>query len=241
MSRRALRQCLEDAFSENRLGAYRSKTDHEDEPCEVYLWNMELCEALYPALNAAEVGVRNELDKAISSYRDNNWWFSDGELLGEQEFGTYDKVKARLQDDDHPIEHPQRGHYVADLSFGFWTGLLHSFYEKNQRLWPTLLTEDSCYTPFAGAPKTLQNRQDFFKRVNSIRKLRNRVFHHEPVWNRDTLDKDYKTILEVIGWVKPELKNVFEEFCRFPEVYEGNRCSDRVRRVTETFTEDDVT
>lgn len=242
MTRRDLSRCLENAFSRERLGPYRSQTNSRFEACQAYFWNLDLCESLYPVLNAVEVVVRNELDETIASYTGNSWWFSDASLLGGHELDSYEKVHNRLNRESYPVENPTRGHYIADLPFGFWTGLLHSFYERDQKLWPTLLTNASNRQPFGEAPNTLQNRQDFFKRIDSVRKLRNRVFHHEPVWNRDSLTEDYSTSLQVIGWVEPDLEDAFREFCRFQDVYEGGAGStDRIGQIMQLFEENGAT
>jgi hypothetical protein len=39
-------------------------------------------------------------------------------------------------------------------------------------------------------------------RLQRIKKLRNRVFHHEPVWKHNVL-YEYKNVVEVIGYINP--------------------------------------
>ncbi len=238
MNHRDFHDCLERAFSSERLNPYQERTQNKQEACQAYFWNLALCESLYPVLNAVEVVVRNELDECIAELRGNQWWFRDDDLLGPKENKTVEKTHQRLTDEDSPIETPRRGHYIADLSFGFWTGLLHKYYERGQTLWPTLLTGSVDRSPFPKAPKKLRKRQAFFVRVDKIRRLRNRVFHHEPLWNRDNLEDDYQTILEVIGWVDSDLETALSHFCRFPAVYEdGWDSNGRVRQIAALFEE----
>ena len=42
-------------------------------------------------------------------------------------------------------------------------------------------------------------------RLNSIRELRNRVFHHERIIHWKDLDAQHAGILQLIGWISPEL------------------------------------
>jgi len=61
-------------------------------------------------------------------------------------------------------------------------------------------------------------------KVNSIRKLRNRIFHHEAVtWNLDVI-KDYENeILEAINWLNKDLINWMGDLNHLERVIEENR------------------
>jgi hypothetical protein len=82
------------------------------------------------------------------------------------------------------------GHVVAELSFGFWTGLLANRYHA--RLWEPALRRS-----FPLLPPGV-TRRSLHRRVESVRRLRNRVAHHEPVFGRD-LAGDHRDILELLG------------------------------------------
>jgi hypothetical protein len=57
-----------------------------------------------------------------------------------------------------------------------------------------------------------------FARLKAINTLRNRLFHHEPVWNGhniastaqafDKIKSEYTNITEVLGWMSPEIKGL---------------------------------
>jgi hypothetical protein len=97
-----------------------------------------------------------------------------------------------LIDDEKPVEN---GRLVAELNFGFWVGVLGPKYENS--LWRQTLRK-----AFPYRPKGVE-RQDVQKPLNAIRRLRNRVMHHERILDRD-LVADHDLILTIIGWVCPE-------------------------------------
>jgi hypothetical protein len=52
-------------------------------------------------------------------------------------------------------------------------------------------------------------------RWKRIRDLRNRVFHHERIIHWTDLDAQHTAILEVIGWITPELRQMVLALDRF--------------------------
>lgn len=83
------------------------------------------------------------------------------------------------------------GRVVAELSFGFWTGL---FGPKYADLW-----RDHLVKVF---PRRSLQRAEVQARLNSIRKLRNRVAHHETILYRP-LQRDANQIFDTLSWMSP--------------------------------------
>jgi hypothetical protein len=73
-------------------------------------------------------------------------------------------------------------------------------------------------TSFPKVPKRLRRRHIIYKRYNQLRQLRNRVFHHETIWNRVTLASDYHKLCEAITWISPEMADACEIVDRFEHV-----------------------
>ena len=72
-------------------------------------------------------------------------------------------------------------------------------------------------------PRSIRSRDTLYRRFDKIRALRNRVFHHEPIWNRDDLLQCHDEIVEYIGYVNPTLRGVVDLTDRFATVYDdGN-------------------
>ncbi len=101
---------------------------------------------------------------------------------------------------------------VAELTFGFWITLLDRRYERV--LWPRLLR-----SAFPHMPAAIRQRQTLSKRFDDIRKLRNRVFHHEPILNRPNLIQEHAAIIDAIGWISPAMKEMTKAIDRFPAVH----------------------
>lgn len=101
---------------------------------------------------------------------------------------------------------------VAELSFGFWTTLLNRKYEGI--FWPRLLEET-----FPHLVASKRTRATLSKRFEKIRRLRNRVFHHEPIWKFEDLETRHSEILETLGWINRELERTVTMIDRFPTIY----------------------
>jgi hypothetical protein len=75
---------------------------------------------------------------------------------------------------------------------------------------------------FPYAPVALQYRSRIHERFNTIRLLRNSVFHHEPVYDNPDLFQKHTDIIDAIGWVSPTTQSSVRYFDRFPIVYSGS-------------------
>lgn len=171
-----------------------------------------LSEALYPTLQTLEVALRNTVHQAASSAYNNSLWF-DGPNTPLQRFEREAVVTAKdyLARRHKPIED---GRVVAELNFGFWTSLFNRRYE--QVLWPRMLQP-----AFPHMPRRLRTRRNLSNRFNDIRKLRNRVFHHERIIHLQELSRVHTEIIEAIGWISPTLQAFVCKIDRFPHVH-GN-------------------
>lgn len=200
------------AVMNDRLKPYQTNglTD-EDAICN-YLWNLRLCESLYPSLQTFEIGLRNALHNALTfRFGQADWYNSPKQFLAHDEMKSIDIAKDSLVRAGKLIE---PGRLVAELRFGFWAALFHRRYEHAaSRLWPQLLPR-----VFPLRPKTHFRRDHFAPRIESIRKLRNRAFHHERIthWN---LPRHHAELIETIGWISPALQHAVEAIDRFPAVY----------------------
>ncbi len=196
--------------SAKRINSYRQPSDTPIDTLGRYMWNVELCASLYAPLQNLEIAFRNHLHNAISKHEGTPDWFWESPcILTYREKNQFDNTIDSLRRIGGRIDADR---VVAELTFGFWTSLLDRRYERI--LWPSLLK-----TTFPHIPRALRTRQDVSKRFNSIRKLRNRVFHHEPVWKRLDLKQDHDDIIDTIGWICPVLQRVTLCTDRFPTVH----------------------
>ena len=99
------------------------------------------------------------------------------------------KAQNTLNREGKPLD---AGRIVAELSFGFWTGLTGSKYSD---LW-----RDHLVKIF---PRRPVQRGEVQMRLNSIRKLRNRIAHHEPILFSGQLQKYVNQIFDTLSWMSP--------------------------------------
>lgn len=209
------------ALSQERLeGGYGGSGVSRVELLSRYVWNVALCEALYPSLQALEVALRNTLFNAgaavypIAAPAKGQvpCWLDAPGLLQPDEAASVAAAKARLRSVGKPLE---PGRLVAELTFGFWTALFDVRYENTRILWPRLFSQKI----FADAPKKLKNRKSLSPLLNRVRHLRNRAFHHEPIWHWSDLSDQHAVTLDLIGWMSPPLRQTVEALDRFRAVH----------------------
>ncbi|HET7233436.1 MAG TPA: hypothetical protein VFJ16_25725 [Longimicrobium sp.] len=232
------------ALSVERLRRYRKERDKQSWAPAIgrYLFNVELASALHPALNWAEVALRNHLHAIITDEyplgngrgynRVGSWLDAVPPILlpPEQEkvlraIGDFDRRNVayrRQPGHGGPAKVLNEGRLVAELGLGFWTRLLDGVYADwrnpgNPRFWPRLLNR-----AFPHCPALRRTRKDIHGRFTQIKELRNRTFHHERISHQLTLER-YDEVLEAVHWIDPALADALRERerPRFKAVQEG--------------------
>jgi hypothetical protein len=94
----------------------------------------------------------------------------------------------------------------ALISLGFWWSLLSD--EYNRRLWQPCLQH-----AFDGPVR----RARLHSELDEMRRLRNRIAHHEPIHRRD-LAADHRRILDVAERISRRLSERIDLVSRVPEV-----------------------
>jgi hypothetical protein len=173
-------------ISEERLLSYIKMSGGDlHKAILIYEWNTTLSETLYRPMQYLEIALRNSVHDILSAaYSRKDWYNSIDGLLKYHHLNMLGdeivKVKKRNTD-------VTPGRVVAELSLGFWTGLLNKTYDA--KLWIPHL-----HKAFPHVRVSRKKCQAYLKR---IRGLRNRVAHHEPILSRD-LEADYHLILKLL-------------------------------------------
>ncbi|KTD56767.1 Abi-like protein [Legionella santicrucis] len=204
-------------FSQERLDGYLNHTSCNNSKADAliaYSWNLELSQVLYPGLQILEISLRNSLHHAISSHFDTEYWF-DLTFLHAREQKQIIQVKDDLKKVNKTIE---ASRVVAELSFGFWTSLFDVRYEHNQILWPKLLKPTFQYLP-----KGQRTRAFLSRELNRIRFLRNRIFHHEPIWHWKDLAEQHQQLLNLTTGLSPAASQYLKIFDQFSIVFKEGR------------------
>ena len=227
-------RAIRKALSNERLDAYGlGRTD--DQKIANYLWNLALCESLYPALNGLEIVFRNAVFDAGTQVfrgmptRDAPCWLdANPSLFDTDHEQSVIAAKQRLQERGRGLE---PGRLVAELTFGFWTSLFEVRYERNRVLWPRLF---GAQLLDASAPRSMRSRKQLSPLLNRVRHLRNRVFHHEPIWHWGNLVQQHALALDLISWFSPALRSTIEPADRFRQVHAAGATPflQRVRSLT---------
>jgi hypothetical protein len=220
---------LREALSSDRINAYRRSSAETDlDLLERYFWNMALCEAIYPTLQSLEIALRNNIhDAATRRHRTTEWLIQRPPVLHASEQAEVAAALGRLGRSSKPVTSSR---IVAELHFGFWTSLLDRRYE--QRLWPRLLRD-----VFPNLPRRRRTRHTVSARMSEMRRLRNRVFHHEPIWHWQNLPQLHQELLETIRWLDQAMADTVSLFDRFPDVYTKGSSPYRqqLERLAETW------
>lgn len=214
---------LRKALSQERLAAYATADDNDElDAVARYLWNGALATAMVPALHALEVTVRNNVYDASLRIVDHTalkfssvscWLDADPTLLLKNEEQSVKDALAVLRRGKKPLT---PGRLISKLSFGFWVGLCGSPYEQGRKdgpgLWPKMIG-----LAFPFLPKEHRSRSAIRKRLDEHRELRNRVFHHEPIWDRN-LDRSHARIVDTIKWMNQGVAEALEHVSIIEEV-----------------------
>ena len=194
------------AISDERLDPYRHRNTAGSslKIYASYVWNIALSESIYPALHGFEVTLRNNINDAATAAFGNRWFDT---LLAPREKDTLQKLERKLG-----VPALDIGQFVSGVTLGFWVALFTRRYE--QVLWPRLLGDT-----FPNMPRSMRTRQNLYAQLNRINRLRNRIYHYEPVWHWNDIAEQHSMVLETIGWMNGRMLDVVKMLDRFPEVH----------------------
>tara|TARA_R110000824_G_scaffold13067_2_gene57008 strand:- start:1499 stop:2155 length:657 start_codon:yes stop_codon:yes gene_type:complete len=185
---------LPNVFSAPRFATYlQAKNNVPEDALALYQWNLELSAAFIVPLQICEVAVRNSIADALEMVHGPNWPRSNGLIRRlpnpQRRFSPTTELLnvSRMQ--------PTTGKVVAELKFVFWESMLTATHDND--LWnPHFRT----VFPHTDAGKSVQQlRHEAHDQVFKIRKFRNRIAHHEPIFVRN-IAEEYDRIKTVIGW-----------------------------------------
>ncbi len=179
---------LETVLSPSRLSTYRfyvTQTignDDIDKALELYAWNAKTSSAYLLPLHIYEVILRNAIADAIALRYGSNWaneaYFENS--LPDPAHGyspKRDLLSVRNQ-------HTTIGKIIPELKFAFWEQMLTKRHDG--RIWNKHMRT---VFPFLPATETTeQSRTKLNGFCYNIRKIRNRIAHHEPIFNQGALN-----------------------------------------------------
>jgi hypothetical protein len=208
---------IEPSLSSIRLQRYQSTTGDDLETAVNYLWNVQLAEALYCSLGAVEIALRNALHQTLTQHFGTPTWYNQKGLLEPNQVRTVRRAEDRIQGYGDPVT-PER--VVSQLTFDFWVTILSRNYSV--RLWQGQ-NAAPLKNAFMRIPKKKRRRQAIHQRYNEIRELRNRAFHHDPLFDDASLRQRHARVKQGLHWLNPRMVDWVEWYDRFPDVYANGR------------------
>ena len=199
---------IDELITNERLNSYKNVFKHSDdmELVGAYLWNIQICSALYPLLSIAEVTLRNSIDNALSKDPKLKYFWWKGTRLHYNSFSpgvvtphvvphavqalkdNFSHAAAQVIRDKKnrysslPPIIPTHHEIIAKTEFSTWEFILDSEFMGTERIWPKYLGKVFRGPwPTTKASQFLTYTKDL---VKTVREFRNRVSHHEPVWKR---------------------------------------------------------
>lgn len=157
---------------------------------ELYEWNVSLGQALMRDIAHFEIALRNAYNNAVSrNWSGRDHWLLDAESPAVMPIWRIKRDKSGLKRGSDVNFFNRRsvdsairkcggvnatpGHVIAELSFGFWSSLTSAANEKS--IWVPYLHH---------AYPQGTDRGPVDKSISAINKVRNRIAHHEPIFDR---------------------------------------------------------
>ncbi len=179
-------------LSDARFASYLAESNgNEIDAINLYLWNARLSQSMYFPLQTWEIALRNKLNTFMSWKYSSDWPYNSvalRQLTGHENRKLKETIDRQRQ--IKSVAKVPTDAIVADLSAGFWVGLLAKAYEVPYswrynlvRIFPN--------------DRRLQ-RSQAHDLCADLLDLRNRVAHHEPIWHwaLDELRADLDYLLE---------------------------------------------
>jgi len=198
-----------------RLEKYKLADETLEQAFARYQWNLQLGESLLPALSYVEIGIRNGLNEAISLLFGQNWLLNSPQRLRIRKSDIEqieDIKKIILQEKQRSATHDD---IVAKLGFGFWGAFFQKSYDtilwQNPQIFATI---------FPNLQRSLRTRKYIAPKLHSIRFLRNRIAHHEPIFHlQPDAQLVHQTCLELIHAMSLAAAQRLTQIDRFSIVY----------------------
>lgn len=169
------------ALSEPRFSTYLAATGNDEaKAVALYGWNARVAAALMLPAHFAEVCTRNAASEAIERVYGPDWPWDHGFRTSlpnpPQAARTYNPRRDLI---NTASRQPSTGKVIAELKFAFWPSMFTARHDG--RLWTPHIRS---VFPHASASAS-KLRSTVYTDLDSIRRLRNRVAHHEPLLTAD--------------------------------------------------------
>lgn len=178
-----------------RLATYLKAANGDiNRAADLYLWASQLSGALHSQISFVEIAVRNAMDAQLAVWNQSRGFGLDWTAQSGTADPLYSLLRKQLDDarsralqeaSDRGAHHPRHGtgathdDVVAQLMFGSWVRLVRPISStespgRQQTLWA-----DAINKAFPNAPSDEPTRNAIGHQLETLRRLRNRVAHHD--------------------------------------------------------------
>lgn len=184
---------LPDVLSAPRFATYlAARGGDKQRALSLYQWNMEVSCAFLAPFQICEVGIRNAIAEGIQSAYGQNWTYVQPFRIA---LPNPAKNSPRRELQGLADRLPTTGKIIAELKFYWWQRMFKATHDNT--IWnPYLFT----VLPHLDTNISVQqHRGRIYGELDKIRKFRNRIAHHEPVFHNN-LQEEYDRVRRVIGY-----------------------------------------
>lgn len=186
-----------DAISAARFATYlRYAVNVDSRAWAAYAWNTRVSAAMLQVMTHAEVALRNAVSRALVAAFGAGWPYEKAFEFTFSKFEqqVYRQARGELERRLKKTSPLPTGDFVAGQTLVFWESLLVR--RLKQRVWDAQFA-----TAFPGATHG-ETYRDVYAAAEQLRRVRNRIAHHEPLLTIPLLGV-YARAIAVIGWVSP--------------------------------------
>lgn len=220
--------------------------DTEWKKIGTYFAFQDISGSFYPLIQMVEVGLRNAINTiAIDQYGSDRWF--DHIPTTEKSRTAVQYATRKAQDE---CATPTAHDIVARLTLGFWVYMLDADYRNSNN--PSYLwTPENKKKAFPNAKNPWGNDLSvsaIFDELQKLLKLRNRLFHHEPIWKKhncnslqkavDNVIKDYNFLLKTLNSIS-SVKYDLMELMESPKKFYSQCTLEEVQQVIQKLQPQD--
>ena len=183
---------LQSVLSSPRFDTYLLACDNDSyKASQLYAWNAAVSAASMLPAHFAEISIRNAASYVLERVYGSRWPWEETFLR------SLPAPRGRKYNPRSDLEMVSRrytttGKVIAELKLAFWAKLFTA--RNDTRLW-----ESNILNALPGSQHTDTRilRAHVYTRLNALRRLRNRIAHHEPIFTRE-LNQDLIGMKELI-------------------------------------------
>ena len=192
MSKKQIIELVSATLSQAKMSTYKSSMrvagDEDQDALTLYAWNTQVSAELLAPLHMCEVVIRNAISDALTAVYGPMWPWNPvflTSLPNPRSGSGYSPRRELSQLLSKLGSASSAGRVIPEIKFVFWQKMFTQRHDV--RIWSTHLHH---VFPNLDRSKSLEElRKMLHDTLGTIRSLRNRVAHHEPIFQRNLINE----------------------------------------------------